>query len=186
MPEPRKKKLSLPIAGALLMLIVGRIAKIQHWPFGSSVYMTGLILVGCLYFLRYTLKADKNLKDIAKMLMVLTWVLVNFLALYKFVELQYVIIIGAISGLGWLINEIVDFGDHKARQDRLNAILWIGILLVVTSVIFKIQRLPLSSIFLLFGLLFSAIGFIIDYIWANKRNVHNSTYAPSHNDIIDQ
>lgn len=178
MPKARKKILSLPIATALLVLLVGNIAKVQHWPFGFTLYATGLMSLGVFYALRYVLKTNKNIKDAAKGIMVLTWVLFNLLTLYNYTELQYIAVVSLTAGLGWLLNEIKDFFFYRDKIDKLNVVLWIGVLLMATSVIVKIKHLPGGSLLQFSGILFSALGFAIDYTLKKRRTVHDSTYTP--------
>src|SRR5690606_12902046 len=103
MSKIRIKKLSLPIAVALFVLLVGNIAKVQHWPFGFILYEIGLISLGVLYSIRYVLKADKEIRDVAKVIMVLAWVVFNFLTLHEYNGLQYLAYVSLASGLGWLL-----------------------------------------------------------------------------------
>jgi len=163
MPKTRKKKLSIPIALALLLIFVGYFAKVQHWPFGFELNLIGLASIGVLYVTRYVLKSNRTLKDLAKVLMVFSWVMVVTFGSLKFGYMAYLIYPSLTLGLGWFILEIIDLIKVKETDDKLNPVLWIGILLMILYIMIQMMHWPFGSIIYILGTLISSIGFLVDY-----------------------
>ncbi|XOV67665.1 MAG: hypothetical protein ACFHU9_00570 [Fluviicola sp.] len=165
MPQRQKKILSIPIAIAFCALTIGTLFKIQHWPFGIELRLTSLIAIGVFYTIRYGAKKSKNIKDLAKVIMVLSWVLLSVLAMYKMNNLVYLRIILEISGVSWLAIETWDVIKKKPKSERANLPQLIGMLILITHVIFRIQHWPYAGAMLvlsLFAFILIAIGFILD------------------------
>lgn len=170
MPKTRKKILSIPIALTLLILLVGFFARVHHWPFGFEIKFLGLTSLGILYMARYATKEPKTIKDTSKVLMVLSWVLFTTLGLFKLGYTPYLVYLSLILGLFWLILEIIDVIKPKSSNNKINPVLWIGIILMILFVLIKILHWPFGSIVYLFGLLISSMGFIIDYFLNRKES----------------
>ncbi len=165
MTNNQKKILSTPIAIALCVLAIGSIFKIMHWPFGFELKLTSLIAIGVLYAIRYGFKKSKNIKDSAKAIMVLSWVLLSVFAIYKMNNLVYVRIILEVSGSTWLALEVWDIIRKKPKSERANFPQLIGMLITIAHVIFKTQHWPYAGPMLvlsLIALILLAIGFILD------------------------
>jgi len=161
----QKKILSIPIAIALCVLAIGSIYKIMHWPFGFELKLTSLIAIGLLYTIRYWFKKSINIKDSAKAIMVLSWVLLSVFAMYKINNLVYVRIILAVSGSTWLALEVWDIIKKKPKSERANLPQLIGMFITIAYVIFQFTHWPFAGPMLvlsLFALILLAIGFILD------------------------
>jgi len=175
MPKKRKKILSLPIAVVLLILIVDFFASVHHWTFDFEINLVGSASLGILNTIRYAKKESKTLKDTSKMLMVLSWVIVTILGQFKFGYNPYLVYLSLIIGFFWLILEIIDLIKPKTLNDKINPVLWVGIILLILFVLIKIMHWPFGSIVYLFGLSISSIGFIIDHV-LNRNEVSIKTY----------
>lgn len=165
MTNNQKKILSTPLAIALCVLVIGSIFKIQHSPFGFELKLTSLIAIGVLYAIRYGVKKSKNSKDLAKAIMVLSWVLFSVFAMYKMNNLVFVRIILEVSGSTWLALEVWDIIKKKPKSERANFPQLIGMLITIAYVIFKIKHWPFAGpmfVLSLVALVLLAIGFILD------------------------
>jgi UDP-N-acetylmuramyl pentapeptide phosphotransferase/UDP-N-acetylglucosamine-1-phosphate transferase len=77
----------------------------------------------------------------------------------------FFLIILAVSGSTWLAIEVWDINLKKLKSERANIPQLIGMLISIICYIFRIQHWPFAGpMFLLslIGLIFLAIGFIID------------------------
>lgn len=165
MPNTQQKILSIPLAIALCALTIGTVFNIQHWPFGFELKLTSLLAIGVLYAIRYAFKKSKNIKDLAKVIMVLSWVLLSVFAMYKMSNLIYVRIILEVSGGSWLVLEVWDIIQNKPKSERANLPQFIGMSITIVHVTFMIQQWPFAGpmlILSLLALILLAIGFIID------------------------
>jgi asparagine N-glycosylation enzyme membrane subunit Stt3 len=169
MKNPQKKILSLPIAIALMLLLVGTYFRIMHWPYGLEINLASLFSISILYGIRYTAKSRKTHKDTLKLLMVVTYVIITYLAILKFTNLLYLNYASLIFGAGWFILEIIDIIKPKEVKEKLNPVLWIGIILIILHVLFKIMHWPFAGPIYILGILLSSLGFLIDYS-RNKKN----------------
>lgn len=165
MPNNQKKILSIPLAIALCALTIGTLFKIQHWPFGFELRLISLIAIGVFYAIRFGFKKSKNIKDSAKAIMVLSWVLLSVNVMYKMNNLVYIRIILEVSGSTWLALEVWDIIRKKPKSERANFPQLIGMLITIAHVIFMFLHWPFAGPMLvlsLIALILLAIGFILD------------------------
>ena len=165
MVSKQNKTVLILLALTLCVLVIGYVFKIQHWSINFEIRLTSFIAIGVLYAIRYGLKQSKNIKDLAKVIMVLSWVFFSVFAMYKMNNLVFFLIILAVSGSTWLAIEVWDINLKKLKSERANIPQLIGMLISIICYIFRIQHWPFAGpMFLLslIGLIFLAIGFIID------------------------
>lgn len=155
----RNKKLSAPIGIALIILLIGYLFKIQHWPYAFEIEELGQIGIGVFYMIRFILKSNKNLKDIAKLILVVSWVLSNlFIWDYKYLIYLFYLFIAVV--LIWFLLEVRDFVYKK--KDQLNPLVYIGLSIVALEIISKLMWWPSIAGLHLVALLLISLGFIID------------------------
>lgn len=165
MTKNQKKILSLPLAIALFLLSFASIVKIQHWPFGLELVLVSLIAIGALYLIRYGLKKSKNIKDTAKVVMVLSSIGLGVFAPYKMNNLVYFQIILMVSGSAWLALEVWDIIRKKPKSERANIPQLMGMSLLIAHVVVMIMGWPFAVEMLmlsLFAPVLLAIGFLVD------------------------
>ena len=166
---PRNKKLSTPLALALLFLFLGYFARVQHWSYGFEMNLIALVSLGVLYVARYALKSNRNLKDLAKVLMISSWVTVMIWGQLKFGRMPYLVNATLLLGLIWFVLEIIDLIKPKETNDKINPVLWIGILFMILYVLIQVMYWPFGSITYLVGTLISSIGFFKEYALGRKK-----------------
>ena len=171
-PEKRKKILSLLIAGALFIVFIGQYFLIYNLEYGFEVYLTGLIAIGILYPFRYFNKEVKTIKEMVKVILVLSWLLIMVLGMFDFAHLYLLVVLSLFSGLVWLILEIIDFRKQSKASGELNYFKWIGVGCIALSVILKILVLPLNSIPQIFGTIIASFGFFLEYSPSLRNRVY--------------
>jgi uncharacterized membrane protein HdeD (DUF308 family) len=59
-----------------LVVMVGSLAKLEHWWWASYALILGLLVLGIIYFLRFIMKKNKNLLDVVKLVFLeSSWIL---------------------------------------------------------------------------------------------------------------
>jgi len=166
MNNSKKKILSIPLAFTLCALVIGTMAKIQHWLFGKEIYVGSFVLIGIFYLIRFAFKSPKNLKDILKMMVVEIWVILSLFVLYKITGVSFLRLSLEIIVVIWLALEIRDLINRKPMQQRLNLAQIVGVLIFTIQFCFMLFRLPFKNemeILYLFALILFAYGFILDW-----------------------
>lgn len=72
---------AIPVVTGILLLVVGALAKIQHWPLGGILLNAGLVMVPFAYLIHFLRKTAKHLPDVLKLLWVLLYSLSALLVL---------------------------------------------------------------------------------------------------------
>jgi len=169
MPETRKHTLSIPLAIALLMLCVGHIALINDSDFGLIIYVFALVSIGILYGMRSSLMLRKGKKETFKLFSVLSFVTVEVSGVVGF-DYTYIFVYPLmLIGLIWITLEIIEKVNGENSNAQPNPVLLIGIVLMITYVIIRMMHLPFGNIIILFGLIISSLGFIVEYIFLRNK-----------------
>jgi hypothetical protein len=172
MARKQNKIILILLAIALCVLVIGSVFRILHWHFSFELKLTSFIGIGVIYAIRYGLKQSKNIKDLAKVTMVLSWVFFSVFAMYKMNNLVFFLIILAVSGSTWLAIEVWDINLKKPKSERANVPQLMGMLFSIICYIFRIQHWPFAGpMFLisLIGLILLAIGFVVDTLELQKK-----------------
>lgn len=163
----KKPILSIPLALSLLLLLIGYVSRVQHWPFGVEMERTGFVLIALFYAIRYLRKNTVRYKDTLKFVLVISWCGLSLLASFKLQHISFLIYSIMAIGFFWLILEMKDIFKHGFK--RSNMILVVGALLLALEALFRIQHWPLSSIIHLISLLILVLGFFTDNVFRSKR-----------------
>lgn len=162
----KNNSLSIPLALAVLALLIGYISRVQHWANGAVIERVAFVTIAILYTARFGLKSKKKLKDIIKLLIVTSWCITSVVAPLKMPYVYLLQLFVVASGLFWLILEIIDLA--KRNVSNLNVILFIGALILATEAIFRLQWWPGGSMLHLLALFVITSGFIFDF-FKNRR-----------------
>jgi hypothetical protein len=165
MPNTKKKILSTPIAIALIVVTIGTLIKVMHWPFASPLRLISISAIGVLYLIRYGYKKPKNIKDTVKVIMVVTWALLSVLVMFKMNNLEFLRIILMASGFSWLVLEVWDIIQKNPKSERANSLQLIGMFILMAHGAFSMMHWPFAGPMLLLSLvalILLAVGFIHD------------------------
>ena len=158
------KGLNLPLAIALLIVLFGLLAKINHWSYWFEIRLLGFLLVGFSYGTRYRLKVDKTIKDRVKAYMFFSFVIVEIITMLSINSVIYFQYFSLICGLIWLIVELIDCKVKKAKSNNLqNIFINLGFVLLMISVLSRIMAWSFISVSLMLGVFLTVIGFFIAY-----------------------
>lgn len=171
----RNKKFSIPLAIAVLILLASFFVKVQHWSIGAMMEKVSLTAIGLIYMLRFYKKKNKNILDIIKLVLISSYALVSILMSFQFDGLYYLQRFVMLVAIAWTILEIVGFAKNK--YNKLNAVLYVGTVILMIEIAFRIMRWPGSSILHILSLTLIITGLFIDYSKQYKGKVHNTTYA---------
>ena len=156
--------MSGPIRIAIGLLILGILFKILHWTVANLVFTGALVLIAVLYFFRFSNKANKQLTDYLKLIMVWSGVahsvIFNFHWLYRDVA-SYVFLGATLLWLaidrGNYFKRFSIFTDDKGDFEFGNILFRITSITVILGVLFKVLHLPFGDILLYSGLAIGAI-----------------------------
>lgn len=164
----KSRILSIPLSLASFLLLIGFLARVQHWPYGNNIERVAFFILAILYTIRYFGKSSKKTVDTLKFLLITTWCTLSIFASFKLQNTKYLIYVVILLGIMWLVHEI--FAIIKNGVNQSNLILFAGAILLAIETIFRIQHLPGSSLIHLVSLLLISIGFALDkYLWQNKK-----------------
>ncbi len=170
MKTSEKKILTFPIRLALIVLIIGALFKIMHWPNSKELMLIGALSVAVLYTIRFLNKAHKKTLDYIKLSLILLWLHNYFVQSFHLYKIPFLLEICFIILLIWWFAEegFFYFLNRKFKKRGLLKItyyLLIGLtfFMLLFGILFKIQHWPYGSLVLLFGTLFLCLTLILDY-----------------------
>lgn len=164
----KSRILSIPLSLASFLLLIGFLARVQHWPYGNNIERIAFFILATLYTFRYFGKSSKKTVDTLKFVLITTWCALSIFASFKLQNTKYLIYVVILLGIVWLVHEIL--ATIKKGVNQSNLILFAGAILLAIETIFRIQHLPGSSLIHLVSLLLISIGFALDkYFWQNKK-----------------
>jgi len=155
---------------ALVLLIIGALFKIMHWPHYKELMFVGGISIALLYTIRFLSKTDKSRLDFVKLGLVLLWSLGYLIKVFHLYNLPYLIeIITMILFFWWIIEE--GFYYFKRRKFKkkgwLKIIYFILVGFVALSLfagaLFKIQHWPYGSFIFTIGIFLFCFILVFDY-----------------------
>lgn len=162
----RSKILSIPLAISVIILLIGYVSRVQHWANGAIIERVAFATIAVLYTVRFSLKQKRNLKDVVKLMLIVSWSVTSILAPLRMPNVYILQILVAATGVFWLILEIMDLVKRNVATS--NTILFLGALLLVAEAIFRVQWWPGGSMLHLLALLVISIGFVIDFAQTRK------------------
>ena len=170
MREESKKILTLPIRLALVLLIIGALFKIMHWPYSLILIFTAVVTLVLLYIIRFLNKKSRNKLDYVKLGIVVLWSIGYFLKVSHVFKHRYILdIVVAILFLYWFCNDNPYYLIHRKFKKRgiikvVYQILKVfTILSLIFGVLFKIQHWPYGSILFTQGIMSLCLFLVLDY-----------------------
>jgi len=154
------KKYNLLLALILLLMLLGTLASVMHWDTNRHIEKIGLVVLGCVYFLRFLHKPAKNLLDFTKLGLIAGYISLRFLIVYQLAGVKINLWTVILITLVWIGLEI--FGKLSKRFEQLNPMIYIGMGCMMLEVLFKIKHWPFSFLFLYGGLTMLIVGFLVD------------------------
>jgi hypothetical protein len=164
------KKYNLLLALILLLMLLGAHASVMHWDTNKYFVKIGLVVLGCVYFLRFLHKPAKNLLDFTKLGLIAGYISLRFLIVYHLAGVKINLWTVILITLVWIGLEI--FGKLSKRFEQLNPIIYIGMVFMMLEVLFKIKHWPLSFLFNFGGLTMLIVGFLVDDYRQKKLNLN--------------
>jgi hypothetical protein len=154
------KKYNLLLALILLVMLLGSLAGVMHWDTNRHIEKIGLVILGCVYFLRFFHKPAKNLLDFTKLGLIAGYISLRFLIVYHLAGVKINLWTVILITLVWIGLEI--FGKLSKRIEQLNLLIYIGMGFIMLEALFKMQHWPLSILFHFGGLTMLIVGFLVD------------------------
>jgi len=162
--------LTFPLRVAVVILIIGALFKVMHWPYSQKLMFIGGIAIGVLYVLRFLYKKSKQRLDYIKLAIVLLWVLSYLVKAFHLYNIPYIIeICILVLFIWWLIED--GFNYFKRRKFKKRGLVKIVYYLlfgfasagIIFGSLFKIQHWPYGSELFVLGTLTICALLIIDY-----------------------
>ena len=129
----KSKSLNLPLAIALLFLLLALFSSIMEWLFNFEMKLIGFLVVGFIYGTRYSLKVNKIL------------------------NLSY---FGLVCGIVWLILFLIDSLNKVKLPNQPNLVLSIGFIFIMLYVFSCLIDSRFTFISLVLGVFITALGFL--------------------------
>ncbi|WP_299121296.1 hypothetical protein [uncultured Winogradskyella sp.] len=170
-----KKILTLPLRLALVILIIGALFKVMHWPYSKELMFFSGISIGLMYIIRFLNKKSKITLDYVKLGLVTLWVISYLINVFHLYSIPYVIEICLIVLFIWWFAEegIFYFKNRKFKKKGLVKVIYYTLLLIgltafLFGLLFKIQHWPYGSLLFVLGTLMLCIILILDYLVIKK------------------
>ena len=176
MDVERYKTLSLPIAIALLILLLGILMHIMKWPFAFEIKLLSFLTVGFLYGTRFNLKTNKTFKDRVKAYVVFSFTMVEVLTMLKIEQARYIFYFGLLCGMIWMIIEINHDFRKKYSSIKPNYFLIAGLMCLIYYVLSRFLSWPISLLSQIFGISLTSIGFFIAHLRFKKTQENSRIY----------
>lgn len=162
------KKYNLLLALILLLILLGTLASVMHWDTNRHIEKIGLVVLGCVYFLRFLHKPAKNLLDFTKLGLIAGYISLRLLIVYHLAGVKINLWTVILITLVWIGLEV--FGKLSKRFGQLNPMIYIGMGCMMLEVLFKIKHWPFSFLFHFGGLTMLIVGFLVDDYRQKKLN----------------
>lgn len=171
MKSLQKKILTLPIRIALIILIIGALFKIMHWPYYKELMLIGALSIGVIYVVRFIYKKEKTKLDYAKLALVILW-LFNYLSqVFHLYNIPYIVdICIVVLFFWWFIEEgFFYLKNRKFKTSKIIKVVYyfligLTVFLLLFGTLFKIQHWPYGSLMFTLGILLLCLILILDYI----------------------
>lgn len=168
--QSKHKILTLPIRLALIVLIIGALFKVMHWPYSKELMLIGGGLVSTLYTIRFLFKKQKNRMDYVKIAFVLLWLssyLINVFHIYSLPYVFNILIVGLF--IWWFIEEGLNY--FKNRKHKVGGAFriiyylfcYLTFIAMFLGILIKILHWPYGSLVFTIGVLSLCLLIIIDY-----------------------
>lgn len=161
----RPKILTLPLQVAVMLVIIGGLFKVQHWPAANIILTVGFTGILLLYPVRYFNKQDKKPIDHVKLLLAITWALNGMFVIFHFPYQNIFKILSGISCLLWLVFEGIDYFEGSGHSNTTSAfassLFAIAAVLIIGGAMLYVRHWPFSGIAI-------SCGVLVGIIWIMK------------------
>jgi len=140
--------LKTPIRVSIAILLLGMLAQVLQWPFGSEIMLFAFAAIGILYAIRFWKKDEKRFIDYVKLVLVIFW---TTNGVFRILDFPYTIVfqvIIAVSFMTWFVMEGTAYflDDDRKAKNSLSQILWncamvLGTLAIICGSLLKILHL---------------------------------------------
>ena len=170
MKDQPRKILTLPLRLGLIILILGALFKVMHWPYSKELMFIGAISIGVLYIIRFIYKKEKSKLDYVKLSLVIMWLFYYLTQVFHLYNIPYIVEICLVLLFFWWFTEegVFYFKNQKFKTNRFLKItyyLLIGItsFLLLFGMLFKTQHWPYGSLMFTLGVVLLCVILILDY-----------------------
>ena len=169
------KILTIPLRLSLIILILGALFKVIHWPYSQLLMGVGGVLIMVLYTIRFLYKKQKLRLDYVKLVLILLWIISYVFKAFHFISFPYIFdIIVLVLFIWWLAEEGFSFFINRKLKNNGTLKVFYYTLIIITicclvfGVLFKIQHWPYGNIIFTFGMLLMTLVLIVDYFVTKK------------------
>lgn len=159
---------------ALGALLAGVLFKLQHWPGAHALLLAGVLGIVLLYPLRYAAKRPKVFLDHIKLGLALTWPTSWLMQVQHWPYARPVGLAAAVFGLVWITQAgVAEFWSDKERRTPgwpSIVLFTLGLVLVITGTLFRIQHWPYATALLLAGLACCGLWAVVEFLLPRRRN----------------
>ncbi len=169
MPEQfPPKRFTLPLRIALGVVLAGLVFRVQHWPGAGALLVTGVAGIVLIYPIRYAAKHPKLFLDHVKLSLAVTWPLGTLLQAQHWPCAEPVSLAASVFGLVWITQAgVAEFWSDPERRTpgAVSITLFsLGLLLVISGTLFRIQHWPFATVLLVVGLACCALWAVVEFL----------------------
>lgn len=163
MSEQKFKKLyQILLIFAVGLIVLGRLFKIQHYPYSSEITIIGLIIASILLGYQLLSKKDRKIYHYIGVFIVLLLLLTSIMRVIQFSYLKestiVLFILGGIYAVCYLYEK--NKKEKLSKIIKSNAIMILGSTSIILGALLKIQHFPGSAPLFLLGLILLGLSFI--------------------------
>ena len=161
-----KKLLTFSIA----LIMIGALCRIQHWPYGKEMFITGfgMLLIG--FFVRFLGKKEKDLGAYLEIISVILFVVHSVMSALKLPYNSIVRSAFFVCVIVYLVKySLSKWKDRAEEKFTFSRFLFIlGAFTIILGAIFKIQHWPGSTVLLSVGLCFGVFYIVLQLFSSDK------------------
>lgn len=170
----QNKKYNIPLVIGILLIITGRLFKIQHWPFGLELSLFGTTIILLFYSLRFLSKKGKQTIDITAYVFVISYCIHIILRLFKMPfarESAFILFtIGVVYLVQYVIKSLRKGGQNKTTEPILNKTIFVlAAVCIALGLFMKLQHLPGSTVFNIVGFTLAGLWFVSQIRFGRKK-----------------
>jgi hypothetical protein len=166
----QKKILTFPLRIALIILIIGALFKIMHWPYANRLMLIGGVSISILYLIRFLYKKPKNKIDFVKLSLVFLWLINYLIDAFHVFNIPYLFEALLVALFIWWFTEegVFYFKNRKFKRKGIikmfyYLICYLTLLALSLGILIKIQHWPYGSLIFVLGVLLLCLVLILDY-----------------------
>ncbi|MCT4628724.1 hypothetical protein [Winogradskyella sp.] len=170
MKNIQKKILTFPLRIALIILIIGALFKIMHWPYANRLMLIGGVSISILYLIRFLYKKPKNKIDFVKLSLVFLWLINYLIDAFHVFNIPYLFEALLVALFIWWFTEegVFYFKNRKFKRKGIikmfyYLICYLTLLALSLGILIKIQHWPYGSLIFVLGVLLLCLVLILDY-----------------------